>query len=280
MYIDPIEIESPFSAEFKKTTGKEFADLESIVTPKNGDANLPQLRVKQDDPDQASAPDRACLRMRRLFSQKKDQCLLSYERKEKISQSFFVPITYAILIAIISYISADLYFHIGRKTSLMLTGLSGLAAFILIDLKIKTPTLKLVQRTIGYYHYASIYSRITESIYRKKGCKEFSCDTGNFKETIKILETRYLIENQELQERKYTFGLWFAVLTLIATLYKISIELDRITDATPLIHKQDISSALTSNPKNEPLINKSGTSQKEHHNNEAITSIKGLGKHP
>ena len=81
LHIPPIEVEDPFSTVFKEESGKDFSKLEDILLPSIDDSRLAQLRVKSSSLGESKNCQRALLRLRGLFSQKKDRSL-SYNSED------------------------------------------------------------------------------------------------------------------------------------------------------------------------------------------------------
>lgn len=232
LHIRPVEVEDPFTKEFKEKTGKNFNTLSQIIDPKKSDTALAQLRAtEKKDMDQ-----RACLRLRSLFAGKKERCLIAYKRRDRLKRFKFFPVLYGIIAAILVFFLLSYSTELGLKTSLCISIVSGLGFMIFWDDKLQAPKLEVIQRALGFYAYANIYSSITESMYRNIGCGQiFNEDTGNFNNLISALKARLDLEHQVVANRKYIYTIIFALIATTFALTKLSMELEKLTEK-PISH--------------------------------------------
>ncbi len=229
-FIHPVEIEDPCSSKFFEKTGKEFSRLSEILEPGTDDANLAQLRAKLREGDGAITEQRACLRLRGLFAKKKDRCHLAYLRRYRGISKRVPSVVYALL-SFLGFIAIlNVHFRVGMITSFFLSLIAGLGVFIVLDIRQQAPRLSLIQRMIGFYSYANIYSRITEKLYSKcsQSTPSFNGDTGNFSDLIEILKVRHSIEKDSLDRRKYLWTIGFTLLAVTVALVKVAIEFERM----------------------------------------------------
>lgn len=167
LHIDPVEIEDPFNKNYIKNTGKSFKNLSEIIDPTGDDSNISQIRASKPS-SKILSTERACLRLRALYAQKKEKSLLAYERKDKKSD-IKRPLAFSAIAFIISILTTIYLLKIGLKTSIMLSTVASFGALMFFDTRCQSPKLDLIQRTIGYYSYANIFSKVLESIYTKAG---------------------------------------------------------------------------------------------------------------
>ena len=238
LIVDPVEVENPFTDEYVADTGKEFVGLEEILEPGSDDKNIAQLRIKVNSEDGMS--QRACLELRSRFTEKRDVCLKAFSRISNWIDELLLPGLMAVLLAGVSYYLIVEHVEIGPKTSLLLASLTGLGYYIYANNKVQYPKQELLQRVIGFYTYANVYSRIVENMYEKSptylsendsnsnGCVYFNCSTGNFSDIIKGLETKYCIESQRINNQKYALNIAFALIAVMGTLYKMAVEVERL----------------------------------------------------
>lgn len=234
LHIRPVEIEDPFTDEFKQHTRKNFVALSQIIDPDDGDTALAQLRVRHAGGE--GSTQRACLRLRALFAGKKERCLVAYRRRQRWLSSLAPALIYGVLCAAGMFAALHGYFTVGQKTSLAVAFVTGLGVVIFLDDRLQAPKLEVIQRTLGFYAYANIYSTLTEAMYRNTaGGPNFNADTGNFGDLMDTLKARLDLERQAITNRKYLWTIGFALIAVIVALTKLSIELERITSGVQVI---------------------------------------------
>ena len=232
LHVDPIEIEDPFSQEFAASTSMTFTTLEQTIMPGRQDSpggdiaeNVSMLRCcRHDSTSRESDKPRALLRLRKQFALRKDRCLLAYDRKKtnKWSNGVCRPFGYGAILFLL--IAAVLYFpsRVRFDLTLAIASISFFVALVLVDYRLQAPRLELIQRTIGFYTCVNTFSRLVETVFSGLGAgREFNTTTGNFDNTIKGLEARYVIEKQIIDNRKYVWAMLFAFLTTVLAIVKI-----------------------------------------------------------
>ncbi len=233
LHIRPVEIEDPFDENFKLQTHKNFNALSQLIDPSRGDTALAQLRVREGK----ESAQRACLRLRALFAGKKERCLIAYQRRERSINSLVPSMVYGILLGAIIFLGLQSYFSLGPKTSFAISFVTGFGLFIFLDDRLQAPKLEVIQRALGFYAYANIYSSLTEAMYRKtNGGPSFNNDTGNFNDLMDALKARLDLERQAIANRKYLWTIIFAVIATTFALTKLSIELEKLTEK-PMFEK-------------------------------------------
>lgn len=228
LHVPPVETEDPAAAPPHSAANRQFQRLEHFLQPSGQDAYVAQLRARFERPADMDRlyDQRALLRLRALYAQKKDRCFLAFDRRLRRGYSFaLLPILFFLGAYAISYYTLRFGFHIGPITSITFAFVPALGAFIISDLGRHSAKLELLQRTIGFYSYATIYSRILQAIYSKmQAAHEFCCDTGNFSDVTKALEARHSIEKERIERRKFFLGLMFTLFTVSVTLSKLAVE--------------------------------------------------------
>lgn len=227
LHVDPVEIEDPFSDEFKEQTKKKFETLIEVLDPEKEDS-LSQLCAVNQVGNNISFAKRACLLLRHQFAQKRDLCLIAYDRIST-KRSNIIPYSIAFILFCVTLALLSQYFKVGIKTSVGLSFLAALAAYTLIFTKVYSPTLELLQRTIGFYSYASIYSRICERLYADCKVTHIDVNTGNYSDMMKGLDARYEIEKTKIETQKYYLKASFAALAIMFALFKAVVEIERIS---------------------------------------------------
>jgi len=226
LHIDPIEVEDPFTSEYRESTKKAFTNIEEILNPDNEDKNLSQLLALKRE-DGGDLPSRACVLLRAIFEMKKQNCLDAYNRIST-QRDTLIPFTVSLIVFLLAFIALNFGLGVGIKTSLALSFLIMLAAYTLVYTLIFSPTLEVLQRTIGFYTHANMFSKVVESIYGKCSLPTINIDTGGFADTIKGIEARYLIESNKIERKKYFLNISFATLAIMFAFMKASVEIERI----------------------------------------------------
>ncbi|MBI5460916.1 MAG: hypothetical protein HY941_01880 [Gammaproteobacteria bacterium] len=241
LHIRPIEIEDPFAEGIRQETRRDFVALSEVADPHHGDASMAQLRVRHANGD--GLAQRACLRLRALFAGKKERCLIAYHRRRLWLNSLVPAMIYGLFVMVL--LSAGLYvlFQMGWKTLLAIASVGGFGVFITLGDRLQAPKFEVIQRTLGFYAYANIYSMLTENMYRSTlDGPKLNSITGNFRDLTDALKARLELERLEITNRRYTWTIVFALIATTVALTKLSIELERLTEdnlnrnATQVIH--------------------------------------------
>ncbi len=226
LHVDPVEVEDPFSDKYKLESNKDFKTLKEILDPEDA-TNLSQLCAVKRGEDSNNFAKRACLLLRNQFVLKRDVCLSAYDRIST-KRSNVIPYSLSFILFCVMFFLLTVYFNVGVKTSIGLSFLAALAIYTLIFTKVYSPTLELLQRTVGFYSYASIYSRICERLYADCNLPHIDVDTGNFTDMIKGLDARYEIERTKIETQKYYLKASFAALAIMFALLKAVVEIERV----------------------------------------------------
>ncbi len=232
LHVAPVEIEDPFCEAFVDSTGKrfEFERLDSVISPID-EGNIGQLRVKMDGGDgggNLKERQRACLRLRDVYSRKKDICLIAHKRKRNWSSSSKVPGIISSILGALSFILMMVVLDIGWKTSLAVGVALWVGVFTILDYKRNSPVLEILQKTIGFYTYANTYSLLIDGIY---GLVPDTCGIHvgerHFDNLIESLKARLMFEKQIVDRRKYLLAVSFATLTTMVALVKLVAEMEK-----------------------------------------------------
>lgn len=231
LHIPPVEAEVP---AVNGITNGHPQELKYIIDPSGGGICLAQLPVltKAQKPNKPGQQQRALLRLRALYAQKKDLCLLVLQRNlERKKWDFRIfPIGVVILTLIILYPVLKYGINASSIKSFITAFIPAfIPAFgigILLYLGRHHPNLEMLQHVIGFYSYAAIFSQIVESIYLKshKEDKSFYCSTDNFTGAIKVLEARYALEKDKFERWKSILGLSFAMIAVSVAMIRLVVE--------------------------------------------------------
>lgn len=213
LHIHPVELEDPFGDDFRNNSNKNYTKLRHLIDPKKGDSTLSQLREKKSEM-------RACLSIRSMFAAKKELCFIAYTRRTQQK----TPRISSIIWSAIAFILCHFVFNWGFIISSVLA----LGLYIYLYDCHQTPKRELIQRTIGFYAYANIYSLITEEMYRKASQgPNFNTNTGQFDYLIDILKAKLDIENFQNANFRYVWTLAFAIIATSFALFKLSNDINK-----------------------------------------------------
>ncbi len=221
--IGPVEIDK---SAVSSTADHTRLDTEELHTLTAADKNgwLRDLLTISDPMDQGSEPhrpERAMLKLRRHFANKKDRVIHTLYRENTRAQSRAAPgaWVYSLLgflgsLLLLKWILED---WIPAVTIALILSFG---IFVLTDLAVRAPKLELLQRAIGYFAYANIYMRLMDHIFRGLPGGTNLEDTGCMDDARNMLEANYRIERDVIHKRRITLGLLFAMVTLSAALIK------------------------------------------------------------
>ena len=226
LHIHPVEIENPFTEAFQADTRKKFISLKEVIEPVSGDIHLAQLRVRDNKQGQ-----RACLRLRALFAGKKEICLAAYQRRDRLIKSWISSKINGIILASIIFLLLHYFYDLGWINSLSVAFVTGIGTYIYTENRLQAPKLEVIQRAIGFYAYANIYSSIIEVMYRETDDgPSFNTNTGNFTDISNILKARLDLEKEAIANRKYLWTIGFALIATTVGLSKLSVDLTKIKE--------------------------------------------------